>query len=662
MGPRRRPHDCCGARAPCSGTVSHTPIQHMPAARQPPQAAPSAAPAPDQVRQELAKVLASQTFATSARLRRFLSYVVEETLANRADAIKELVLGTEVFDRPADFDPRIDTIVRVEAVKLRKRLDEYYRTEGSADTVRIDIPKGSYVPRFAPREWAAAPVSSRPVRRRALYGAALVLALGGAALALWLVRVNRSEGAAPVASVAVLPFLNLSSDTANEYFSDGLTEELTHVLAGVHSLRVASRTSAFSFKGKQADARDIGAKLNVASIVEGSVRKEGDRFKITAQLIRTGDGYHLWSDVYERDVKDVFAVQSEIADAIASVLEVKLTPDASRRLTKERTASVRAFDLYLRGLSAMAKDPTGTAGEAERLLREAIATDPSYSRPHVALARLYLFGNVFSTRATRDVVAGATQAAADALALDAEDAEAHAVRGSLAARHEYDWEAAERHLRHALELDPYSAWAHNTLAQDVLAPQGRWQEAVEENRRAIELDPVSPWFAGGARFLLYLQRQCDAVLDQVGPRAGGMVAGCLHMKGDHARALTLVEQPGALGPPPYTLSMLGRVQADAGLTAEARQTLARLEQLFEGQFASPFLKSIVHIGLREHDQAFAGLEAARQEQDSSLIFVRVSYLFDPLRADPRFGTLLARIGLSDEQVERRQSVAARANR
>ena len=254
-----------------------------------------------------------------------------------------------MFDRPADFDPKVDTIVRVEAGKLRKRLEEYYADEGAAAAVRIEVPKGSYVPQFQFRTQLPRR-KSRPCRRTRHRYAAGILALLLVAAGAWGAWRFRAPAAPVNPSIAVLPFLNLSADPANEYFTDGLAEELTDALSNAGGLRVASRTSAFFFKGKPADVHEIGAKLHVGFVVEGSVRKQGDQLKVTAQLIRTDDGYHVWSGSFERQLSDVFKVQQELAGSLVTALQVKLTGAQTRRLRKTHTANQQAFDLYLQGM------------------------------------------------------------------------------------------------------------------------------------------------------------------------------------------------------------------------------------------------------------------------------------------------------------------------
>lgn len=624
---------------------------------------------PETVRHQLKQILASHPFATAVRSRRFLTYIVEETLAGQTEGIKELVLGVEVFDRRSDFDPKVDTIVRVEAGKLRKRLQEYYENEGATAPVRIEVPKGSYVPQFHFRDELPAPELPHSARRRGRYAAALLAPLLIAACVWWGARQFSLPKPPPQPSIAILPFLNFSPDPSNEYFADGLAEELTDALCRAGGMRVASRTSAFFFKGKQADAHDIGTKLRVGFIVEGSVRKQGEQLKVTAQLVRTDDGYHVWSGSFERKLRDVFAVQQEIAASVVSTLQVKLTGAQDRRLKKTHTASPQAFDLYLRGRHALTTPAPVDIELAERLFQQSISADPAYALPYVALADLYMNANIFSIRPARELASKAKQAVNTALALDDELAEAHAILGSLAARHEYDWPTAERHLRHALELNPNSAFAHNQLAQNVLAPQGRWQEALAESHRAIELDPFSQEIVGGEPWLAYLERRNEAAVE--GSRklvAAGNLAtlvglGAAQMaKGDFQAALDAFQQTQRLGPSSLTLAMIGNIDGRSGHAAEARQILRELQAESKRRFISPVCFAVIYIGLGEHEGAFQYLEMAREQQESFLIFARVDSLFDPIRSDPRFHTLLAELRLTDEEIQKNQSVASGVHR
>ena len=464
--------------------------------------------------------------------------------------------------------------------------------------------------------------------------------------------------AAPSAdpSIAVLPFRNFSPDAANEYLADGLAEDLTDALARRGTLRVVSRTSAFLYKNKDTDVRDIGTRLNVRFVIEGSVRREGDRLKVSAQLIRTDDGSHVWSRSFERDMSGVLAVQEEIARAVVDGVEGRLAKPSRGR--SPHSPTVAAFDLYLQAAHARDSD----LNAAERLLKAAIAADPSYARPYVALARVYQQADIFGLRPTPELVENAKAAIRAALALDEESAEAHSVLGNLLARHDYQWEAAEREMRRALELDPNLAAAHNDYAQNVLALEERWDEARAETRRALDLDPLSPDVIAGAAFLLHLQRDVagsvkafeKAVAEHPGSLEIAGLVGARVGAGDVDQAVQLLNGAGPLARTPLMVAYLGYAYGRAGRRAEAERALRDLEAMSRTQFVQASFPAMVYIGLDDREQAFRFLELAVDQKASLMAFLRVLGICDSLRPDPRFAALLARVNLTDRDVERRR--------
>lgn len=609
--------------------------------------APAPPPTPDDIREELARVLASPSFANAARSRRFLTYVVEHTLAGQGEGIKELVLGTEVFDRPADFDPRIDTIVRVEAGKLRKRLDEHYASAAPGG-VRIDVPKGSYVPRFERR----APSARPRVSAKALAAAAAIAAVvAGAAWAMWW----RQPAVPATASIAVLPFENFSPDPANEYLADGLSEDLTDALSR-SGLRVVARTSAYTYKGKSTDVREIGRRLNVEYLIEGSVRRDGDRLKVTAQLVRTDDGYHVWSRSFERTMRDALTMQGEIAKTVVD--SVAASVGGARSEARAHVPTSAAFDLFLKGAHALNTD----LFEAERLLQASVAADPAYARPHLFLAGVYVTSDIFGLRPTPELAAKARAEVDKALELDPGSAEAHALRGSILSRHWYQWDAAEREMRRALELDPHSSVVHNELAQNVLAPQERWDEALAETQRALELDPLSTSVAAGKAFLFWLRRDVPAALasfqEGVARNPQPLQVSGLVLALVSAGRMDEVDQAlgklGPMGKAPMLMSFRAYGLGRAGRLGDARAAVRALDDLARKQFVSAAHLSVASAGLGDMDEALRLLRLARQQQSSALIFLRVAEVYDSLRADPRFTALLADVGLSDQDLETRR--------
>ena len=306
----------------------------------------------------------------------------------------------EVFGRKPSYDPRLDGVVRVEAVKLRSRLKDYYETDGAADPVRIDLPKGGYLPCFEELSHAVEPIEkvAAPPRRawwtdwrwRASLFALVVLA------GILLARTAHPRPATPdSSSIAVLPFVNLSSDKENEYFSDGLTDDLIDALTKVRGLRVVARGSAFQFKGKNPDIRAVGRQLNVATVLEGSVQRSGDRLRITAQLSSVADGYHVWSQTYDRRLADVFAVQDEISRAIVGALEVRVAVDPGRRLVESSTQDLEAYNLYLQGRFHLNQWRPESVRKGIEYFTQAIAKDPAYAPAYAGMADCYTWLGVF---------------------------------------------------------------------------------------------------------------------------------------------------------------------------------------------------------------------------------------------------------------------------
>jgi serine/threonine-protein kinase len=335
---------------------------------------------------------------------------------------------------------------------------------------------------------------------------ALVIAYGVAARTDLL----RPAGPAPSAhSVAVLPFVNLSGDTTYEYFSDGMTEELIDALVQVPGLQVPARTSAFVFKGKTGDIREIGRRLNVATVVEGSVRRSGTRLRVSAQLIKVADGYHLWSATYERELRDVFAVQDEISRAIVQALQLKLAPAAA----PARPENLAAYELYLKGRLVFNKGTEDGLNRAREFFSAAIAQDPGYARAYAGLADTYERLLFLRYLGRADAYLKARAAALRAVALDSQLAEAYTSRGQIRWRHEWDWSGAEQDFRRALALNPGYALGHAWYGH-FLVLQGRSPEAIREARRAAELDPLSAHVLNTYANVLFLARQFGAALEQ----------------------------------------------------------------------------------------------------------------------------------------------------
>ena len=428
---------------------------------------------------------------------------------------------------------------------------------------------------------------------------------------------------------------------------------------------MASRTSAFFFKGKPADVHEIGAKLHVGFVVEGSVRKQGDQLKVTAQLIRTDDGYHVWSGSFERQLSDVFKVQQELAGSLVTALQVKLTGAQTRRLKKTHTANQQAFDLYLQGKHVLNSFAPDSLDRAERLFQQSIAADPAYALSYVALADVYVQANIYGNRPARELASKASAAIHKALALDDELAEAYVMLGTLAARHEYDWAAAERHLRHALELNPSSA--HGSLrarpecpgAPGTLAGSLGGKPPGQRTGPALPDDRHERALAGGSG---EAPRSGGRGISQAG---GGQFPGYHGVEADWALRSPereIIRPPwkhssrcNAWQPSSQTLAFIGYVQARDGESRRGAEDSPAIAGRVASGSSFHRQSCLLYMGLGDADKAFRYLEMAREQQESSLIFARVQgSVWDPFRNDPRYLTLLTEIGLSDEQIQKNQ--------
>ena len=450
--------------------------------------APSRSPGTDAIRDQIERLVRSPRLIQSAQLCRFLRHIVERELAGDVGSLKESVLGTEVFDRGDRFDPRTDSVVRVEARRLRSKLEEYYSSEGAQDPVIVRLPRGGYVPVF---EHPVLPVQPSPegiprpraFPRRLTAGVALVLALCAAGGLLWFRRQVRAPAKI---SIAVMPFANAGGDPETEYFADGFTDQLIDELGRTDGLRVIARNSVFAYKGQTGDVRQIARKLDADTILDGSVRRQGQHLRISAQLIDARTGYETWSETIERDWSQVLTVQQDLAASIASKLHVRRTAPRPTRYT----ANLESYDLYLRGRFHWNKRNGPGLEAAVSEFRQAINKDPNYALAWAGLADAWSMLGFIDSRSLGEIRPKAGDAATRALQLDPSLAEAHVALANVRALYDWDWAGAEQSYRRALELDPGSSLAHYGLSK-LLASEGRLDAGIAEARRAHELDPLS---------------------------------------------------------------------------------------------------------------------------------------------------------------------------
>ncbi|MBA4159633.1 MAG: tetratricopeptide repeat protein [Gemmatimonadetes bacterium] len=591
-----------------------------------------------------------------------------EAAGDRAGAIQQARMHAALLEQ--EFGAQPDPEVMALAERMREEpviAPSRARAKGNLDAT---VPAQSLADEDggAPPELTVTPERPPPARisrrllawRTAALPAAATLAFAALLLVVWLLpETSAHPGAdteAAVASsraIAVLPCANLSRDPEEEYFSDGLTEELISVLAQVRALQVAARTSAFAFKGENRDIREIGETLNVGTLLECSVRREGERVRVTAQLINASDGFHLWSETYERDGTDVFAIQSDLALRIVRALEAELTPAERERIARRPTDSPEAHALYLKGRHFWNQRTVNGYGRALEYFQRAIEVDPQYAQAHAGLAYVYSQHGVWGVLTSEESSVRTRDAALRALELDPELAEAYTVLGGYYHAHAWDSEAAERAHRRALELNPdYTIGC--TWYANYLTSMERFDEAIIQRRKAVELDPLSPYLSymlGSA--LLAVGRPDEALehlrnaieLDSMYGEGHAGMARYYEATGrvdDAIRAYRrAIELPDVTW---YPRTGLASLLARVGRRDEARAMLGELQAEADrtGIYA-PHVAWVL-LALDDVEGALAWLERSYQQKHPILRFMGRSR--DPrLADDPRYADLLRRIGL-----------------
>jgi adenylate cyclase len=503
----------------------------------------------------------------------------------------------------------------------------------------------------------------RPPRRLgARAGAIAALLAVAVGLGWWATRTPHSasaptsEAVVPAPSkksLAVLPFINMSSDKENEYFSDGITEDLIAALSKISGLQVAARTSSFAFKGKNEDIRTIGTRLNVAAVLEGSVAKAGNQVRITAQLINVQDGYHLWSDTYDRELQDIFAIRSQVAQTVAQALQVTLAADERQRLEQKPTQNVEAYQLYLKGRYFVNRYTEDGMKKGLAYLQQAIALDPSYALAYQGLAHYYEVVNDWFA-APKDAMPKMRAAAEKASQIDPTLSEAHTWLAAVAWMYDWNWSAAEEEFKRALALDANSAVAHQYYGM-YLSMMGSAPEGIAQAKRAVEIDPLSPeanTFLGMAFY--FARRQAEAIPAlratlEIEPNysfAHYWLGKAYLQNGDLERGIAELRLAKEADPHnPDMMSALAYAYATAGDRDAAQSGIEALRQQAQASYVSPYFFALIHAALGETDQAFTLLEQAYEDHSFFNACLQVEPMMDPLRADPRFTALLKKVRL-----------------
>lgn len=641
----------------------------------------------DLIRHHLEEIKASHAFAGSKRTQDFLQLIVDHALHGEVESLRERMIGVEMFGRPIDYDTGNDSVVRVKATEVRKKLSEFYLETRETPAVRIELPRGSYVPRFtfeaqqnadrlrsgtaaATPEPAAAPATGqaeektaaappdakRPASRqkwwnskRLLLSACVVLALlaVGAYLGFKAWRGGTNAQTA-IRSIVILPLKNLSGDPQQEYFADGMTEELINDLGQVSTLRVISLTSSMSYKGTKKTLPEIAHELNVQGVVEGGVLRDGNQVRISVQLIDARKDRPIWAHTYARKLNGVLAWQGDLAQTIADEISVDVTPQEQARLANKRAIAPGAQDMYLHGLILRDKD---NCQSAISYFDRAIAADPSYAQAHAALASCYgLLGESGKMR-YKEAFTRQKAEALKALSLDDSLSEAHAELANSSMTLDWDWSTAKAEFQRALELNPNSATNHEKYAF-YLVRTGHLQQAVAEIQRSIALDPVSPSTFHAEGFIYYFAREYNHALAVTQTVQGLKISlpDWNFLRGDIYAEMGLYSKSIASflksGDGPYTLGHLGNVYARAGQINAAKKLIPLLEADVHRDGIGRYEIALIYTGLGNKKEAFKWLDAAYRAHDVGLVYLKVDPCLDPLRSDPRFTKLLRQVGLA----------------
>jgi serine/threonine-protein kinase len=501
-----------------------------------------------------------------------------------------------------------------------------------------------------------------PVRRSGRYLLWAALSLAAAALAAVLVYTKagptRQSAApavetAPSQSIAVLPFENLSSDPENDYFSDGMTDELINQLTKIPNLRVVARTSAFQFKGKPRDIHIIAGQLKVRTLLTGAVQRSGNRIRATVQLVNAGDGSVLWSDTYQRNMTDVFAIQDEIARTAVRALRVPLGANAPLQ-PERRTGSVEAYNLYLKGRYEWNKRTTTGLNRALDYFRQALAKDPKYAQAWAGIADANAALGFYGGFRPAEYMLKARKAAEQALRLDDSLAEAWASLGFAQEHYDWDFAKAEQSFQRAIQHNPSDATAHYWYA-GLLSNLLRKQDALAEIERAQDLDPLSPFINAALGSLLYYLGQTEQGVEQLRRTVelepnvylAHLVLGSAYMQKSmfaeaEAEARKALELSGNA---PLPEAYLGCLEARRGNRDAALQIVAKLKGLRAESGLRASSLAMVYAALDDKDQAFGWLDRAYEERDSTMAQLNLLPPFEPLRSDPRFAALVAKVGL-----------------
>lgn len=571
---------------------------------------------------QLNRILASKAFRQADRLKRFLAFIVEETIAGRGERLKEFVVGVEVFGKDDSFDPRNDPIVRVQARRLRSQLARYYREEGQEDDLAIDLPKGGYAPIFRPLKAAHAKRSIAPV------------------------LVSRN-------TVLVLPYADHSPAGDQEYFCQGITQEIIHTLTAVEAIRLVAWSGAGG--ADQPDIREIAERFNAAMIVSGAVRKAENDVRITTNLIDAQSGCYVWSGAIDRKIENIFVLQEDVAHAVGAQLKIELLEGLEAKGQRHPAVNLAAHNLYVQGRYHLSQRTEEGLRKAVDLFERATVEDAQYAPAYSGLSDAYGLLGHYGVLAPAEVWTKTASNAAWAVLQDENSAEAHTSLAHAKCTQDWDWPGAEREFRRAIALDPRYPTAHHWYAMSCLAPLGRLEEALAEIGVAQELDPISSIIARDVARIHYYRQDFEAALErcdhaiELNPHftpAYWMLGVVQEQRGDFDEATAAFQRAIQLSPQsPLMQAALGRTLALSGKRREAMQILRELRELAAKRYVSPFEIASLHFALVEEGQGFDWLAKAFQDRCFELICIKVDPRMSSLWGNPQFQNLFQQLGL-----------------
>ena len=572
-----------------------------------------------EVQDQVNRILASPEFRRSTRLQRFLRFAVERTLAGEIDLMKESIVGREVFDRGADYDPGVDSIVRVEAQRLRRKLREYYQAHDRKDPILIAFQAGSYVPSFARvAHPEPAPIAAEGER------------------VVTLTRPNPR-------TVAVLPFSNLSPEPDQEYFCDGITEDIINAISTIPKLQVIGRTSLFALKRIE-DPHEIGLRLGAGTIIEGTVRKAGELLRVSARIIDSGSRKVRWSQVFDRKTSDVFSIENEIARSIARALRAVWQPEWIHK-----APSTEAYVLYLKGRQAWNQMSRKGYQSAIEQFSRAISLYPDFATPYAGLADVYTWLALWGMMRPRAALPRGKEAAVEALRRDPESAQAYSSLGAAKFLFDWDWQESMVLLKKALDLQPgYLDGLH--IYGSCLLFLGRFEEARLCLEQALRLDPLSFRMNRTLGTLCYFQGRANeaerwleaAIALEPDCLESHYLLARLHLQQRRydaavSEALKCRQDPSSA----LALGILGVALMRKGDKAGALSTVDQLSELSSVGYVDPLSSAFVHVALGNSDAALECIGNSLVERSPQALLLNVDPLFNEIRSDPRFQDLVS---------------------